>query len=168
MNSREVFTLLLNSTKLISNGGFVLDNSNNANVKFQVNFDALFQNRDKLYKRCQLRGQMVSLLVPPSQSIGAFGYLELQQLGTKNTLGLVALPVSQYISLGRLASSDSVFGHANNPFYNYLENLEGIELDEIPVGGKNFSIQYKNVLGNIQSGSDIGLYTLLLQFELFN
>ena len=42
MNSREVFTLLLNSTKLISDGGFMLDNSNNADVKYQVNFDALF------------------------------------------------------------------------------------------------------------------------------
>lgn len=168
MNSRESFTLLLLSTKSVSDGGFMLDNSNDANVKYQVNFDALFQNRDKLYKRCQVRGQMISMLVPPSSSINSMGYLELQQLGTKNTLGLVSLPISQYISLGRLASSDTVFGHSNNPQYNYLDNLEGIELDEIPVGSRNFSIQYKNVIGNLQPGADIGDYTLLLQFELFN
>ena len=108
------------------------------------------------------------MLVPPSQPIASFGFLELQQLGTKNTLGLVALPVSQYIALSRLATADPILGHSNNPIFNYLENFEGIELDEIPLGGKNFSIQYKNVLGNLQSGSDIGSYTLLLQFELFN
>lgn len=168
MNSREAFTLLLSSTKSITDGGFMLDNTNKANVKYQVNFDALFQNRDKLYKRCQVRGQMISMLVPPSSSINSMGYFELQELGTKNTLGLVSLPITQYISLGRLASGDGVFGHSNNPQYNYLDNLEGIELDEIPVGGKNFSIQYKNVLDNIQPDADIGDYTLLLQFELFN
>lgn len=166
MNTKEVFTLLLNSTKSIEQGGFMLDDSYNANVKFQVNFDALFQKRNELYKRCQIRAQMISMLVPPSQSIACFGFLDLMGLGTKNTLGCISLPISQYIALGRLASSDSVFGHSNNPFYNYLENYEGIELDEIPLGGKNFSIQFKNVLGNVSG--DVGDYTLLLQFELFN
>jgi len=168
MNSREAFTLLLLSTKSVSQGGFMLDNSSDSNTQYQVNFDALFQGRDKLYKRCNLRAQMISMLVPPSSSINSMGYLEIQRLGTKNTLGLIALPITQYISLGRLASSDTVFGHSNNPQYNYLENIDGVELDEIPVGSRNFAIQYKNVLGNIQPSADIGDYSMLLQFELFN
>lgn len=170
IDTRESFTLLLNSEKLISQGGFVLNSDTNANVKYQVNFDELFQQRDKLYKYAQIRAQLISERVSVSPLPSSIGTISIVGLGMGDSKGTDGLPILFSLNIGSpIASGDATTGYFATSFGASLGNSErGIQFTSIPFGIREFSVQFTSTTGAIQAGGNIGNYNLLIQFELYN
>lgn len=170
INTRESFTLLLNSEKLISQGGFVINSDTNANVLYRVDFDELFQQRNKLYKYAHIRGQLISERVSSSPLPSSIGNLSIMGLGLGNTDGVEGVPLIFSLNIGSpTASGDTSLGYFMTSFGASLGNSEeGTQFTSIPYGIREFSIQYTSLTGAIQAGGNLGNYNLILQFELYN
>lgn len=162
----EVFILLLNSEKTIQNGGFVLNSDTNADVLYQIDFNALFQGKNFEYKYAQLRGQIVSEKVGVSPLPNAIGFISIVGFAQKNTLGTTAAPVV----FSTLPSLDTVGGNGYYfpGFRSTLFGYEAYELCTIPQGIQNIRVQFTSLTDAIQASGNIGNYNLVLQFELYN
>lgn len=170
-DTREVFTLVLNSAKTVANGGFVLDNQTNANVLYQINFDSLFQGKNRMYKYAQLRGLLISELVSVTALPNAIGYISIVGFSQKNSLGVVASPIifNQIPTADSPIISGSMLGaYYYNGFRSTLSSYEAYELCTLPQGIQNIQVQFTSLTDAIQAGGNLGNYNLILQFELYN
>lgn len=163
--SNQVFTLVLSSDVSVSNGGFMIDNTSRANVKYQVNFDSLFENVDKKYSKCQIRAQILSQNVASSAINNATGMLILSGLGQGNSLGINGMQLLTMSPSGAGAS-----GVSTGYFYNVnsLVQTNGQQMTQIPKGTQNFAVQFMSIVDTLQASANIGAYKLLIQFELYD
>lgn len=164
--SKEVFTLVLMNDLPIANGGFMIDSTNNSNTKYQVDFGSLFQGRDRLYNKCQVRSQLISNGVVASTINSSVGVLSLVGLGSGNSLGTNGLFL-MFLN----PSASSVSGSSTGYFYAGVSSLptaNGTQLTTIPTGIREFNIVFQSVSGVIQADANMGNYRLVLQFELYD
>lgn len=163
--SKEVFTLALSSETLFSDGGFVLDSSNNSNILYQVDFNSLFNNRNKLYSKCQVRCHLISTASTTTTIDAVSGILVLQGLGSGNTLGLNG------IQLANMSPTNStVSGTLTGFFYTVstLNALNGSQVTQVPEGIRQFRIIFNSVAGTLQPNTSMPNYRITLQFELYD
>ena len=162
----QIFTLVLSSDVAISDGGFVLDSTNNCNTRYLVNFDSLFQGENRRYSKCMLRSQLISQNVASSAINNATGLLTLQGLGSANSLGINGLFLGVMVPAGAGASGVSTGYYYNGsgtiPFPN------GVQVTQIPTGIRDFYVVFTSIADTIQLNANLGNYKLVLQFELYD
>ena len=163
--SKEIFSLALTSEILVSDGGFALDTANNSNILYQVDFDSLFNNRNKIYSICQVRCHLISTASTTSTIDAVSGSLILQGLGSGNTLGLNGIQLANMFP-----TNSSVSGTLTGFFYiiNTLNSVNGSQVTQVPEGVRQFRIVYNSVAGTLQPNTSMPNYRLVLQFELYN
>lgn len=164
--SKEVFTLALSSETLFSDGGFVLDSSNNSNILYQVDFNSLFNNRNKLYSKCQVRCHLISIASTTTTIDAVSGVLVLQGLGSGNTLGINGIPLISNVS----PTNSNVSGTLTGFFYTIstLNAVNGSQVTSVPEGIRQFRIVFNSVAGTLQGNASMPNYRITLQFELYN
>lgn len=163
--AKEIFSLALTSDLSLQNGGFVLDSTNRSNVLYQVDFDSLFNNRNKIYSKCQVRCHLISTASTTSSIDSVSGSLILQGLGSGNTLGING------IQLANMSPTNSnVSGTLTGFFYTVstLATANGSQVTQVPEGVRQFRIVYNSVAGTVQATASMPSYRLVLQFELYN
>lgn len=165
--SKEVFTLNLISELSVANGGFVLDTTNNANILYQVDFDSLFNGRDKLYSKCQVRGSLISNGRGPGDLSDSTGFVILVGLGSNNSLGINGLHIVTTYPINKAQAGLSQFTG-----YSYatstLENPNGSQVSPMPTGIQQFRIQLYDPIQELLFNANMPNYTLSLQFELYD
>lgn len=161
----QVFSLVLSSDVSVSSGGFMIDNTSRANIKYQVNFDALFEGVDRKYSKCQVRAQILAQNVTSSAINNATGMLILSGLGQGNSLGVQGIQL-----LTMVPSAASASGVSTGYYYNVnsLVQSNGQQMTQIPKGTQNFSVIFMSIADTVQASANIGTYKLLIQFELYD
>lgn len=163
---KEVFTLVLCNQLTIDGGtGFALNTSNKASISYQVNFDALFNGKQKLYKKCQVRTAIISSFVAATALPNAIGSVSAVGLASGNDLGTNGLFLMNYIPSNANASGSSTGYYFNT---NVLTNLNGTQMSQVPRGVQTFSINFTNISGALQATGNVPDYRLNLQFELYD
>lgn len=164
MNGKEYFGLLLQNQLSISDGGFCLDTTSNANAVYQVDFDALFQGRGKLYNKAQVRARLISDgegQTPIENAIGTLSILGLPSvgLGTQGTYIMGLTPSPQ---------TDAGDTTATGYYYNLssMNNKNGTQVG-VPSGIQVIRVQCRSVLGTILAPGNMPDYSLYLEFELY-
>lgn len=162
---REIFSLALTSDTTLPNGGFVLDNTNRSNVLYQVDFDSLFNGRNKMYKNCQVRCQIISTASTTTTIDTVSGALILQGLGSGNSLG-----INGYQLANMSPTNSNVSGTLTGFFYTVstLAAANGTQITQVPEGVRQFRIVFNSVAGTLQATASMPSYRLVLQFELYN
>lgn len=163
----QVFTLVLSSDVLIADGGFALDTVNNCNVKYQVNFDALFQGENRKYSKCTLRAQLISQNAVTSAINNTTGLLVLQGLGSGNSLGVNGLFLATMAPVSATVSGGTASGY----YYNGVGTIPypvSTQVTQIPTGVRDFSVVFTSIAGAIQANANLPNYKLILQFELYD
>jgi hypothetical protein len=162
----EIFTLILNTAVPISAGGFFISStSTKANSTFQVDFDALFQGRGHLYKKCRVKPYFIS----NSQANSTISSNINEVLGVVNLIGLSSthnLGINGIMICTTFPRSTGIVGQANSHYLvnNWLTNIYGSEI-QVPTSKQNIGIQFIKNDGSLMIS--IPDYLLTLQFELF-
>lgn len=161
-HTREVFTLVLDSDEAY------FDQYSGA--RYEVNFDALFQGREKFYKRCAVRGNWITDRILETQLGNVVGFLEISGLLSGHLHGDSAYPLLILYP----SPSMNFTGNPTQNIYetgtgelNSLENEHGIQTMSVPSGVRRFFVQETSVANNSISEYMAG-YKLVLQFELYN
>lgn len=169
-NSKEVFTLFLRETD-----GYVSD----ARVIFEVNYDALFNGRDKLYRKCQVRGNWMTTGITATQINNLVGVLELQGclsgylLGDSNYPLLCIIPLPTSDSGGGIDGENIYASYHTSytgvlPIMNSLNQKDGLQTTNIPSGIQRITLNQTSVADNLLIGYTPGNFVTILQFELYN
>lgn len=165
--SKEVFTLNLISELSEQNGGFMINSTNNANILYEVDFDSLFNGRDKLYSKCQVRGSLISNGRGSGSLDDSTGFVILVGLGSNNSLGINGLHIVTTYPINKQEAGLSQFVG-----YSYatstLQNPNGSQVSPIPTGIKQFRIQLYDPIQELLFNANMPNYTLSLQFELYD
>lgn len=163
--AKEIFSLALTSDTTLQSGGFVLDSTNRSNVLYQVDFDSLFNNRNKIYSKCQVRCHLISTASTTTSIDSVSGALILQGLGSGNTLGINGIQLANMFP-----TNSNVSGTLTGFFYtiNTLSSENGSQVTQVPEGVRQFRIVYNSVAGTLQATASMPSYRLVLQFELYN
>lgn len=165
--TREVATLNLISELTVANGGFALDTTNNANILYQVDFDSLFNGRDKLYSKCQVRGSLVSNGRGSGDLSDSTGFVILVGLGSNNSLGINGIHIVTTYPINKQEAGLSQFVG-----YSYatstLMNPSGSQVSPIPSGIRQFRIQLYDPIQELLFNANMPNYSLILQFELYD
>jgi hypothetical protein len=162
----EIFTLNLNTNVSISAGGFFISStSTKANSTFQVDFDALFQGRGHLYKKCRVKANLIS----NSQANSTISSTINEVLGVINLIGLSSthnLGINGILIGTTFPRSTGVTGTANSHYLvnNWFTNIYGAEI-QVPTSKQNIGIQFIKNDGTLMIS--VPDYLLTLQFELF-
>jgi len=162
---KEVFTLLLGNQLTLSTGtGFALNNNNRAAVQYQVNFDSLFNGKNKLYKKCQVRTAIISDNVAIATLDKASGSIFATGLVSGNDLGTQGLFLMNYS-----ASNSNVSGSSTGYFLNtsVFDNANGTQMNAVPTNVQTFTVNFTNISGALQATANVPDYRLALQFELY-
>jgi hypothetical protein len=167
MPESQIYQLFLSSKT-----GFpgLLDNTNSANVSYQVDWDAFFQRQQYNYKYCRLRVKYVSNASTSLSYQSNGSVLVAQGLASaytsKNTVGL---------PLGLITCEQGVNAGANDRGYLLCDTTQesGLQIN-IPSGNQQFFLQiWRDGYGCIGSAQDV-LYlyyadwSCILTFELYN
>lgn len=157
---REIFTLGLSSEKLLSQGGFAVNNTSRANITYQIDWNALFQGRENEYEKCYVRGALISNNMAQTSLDDVTGYLGVVGLSDTHRAGLNAT----YICL---LNPDNSSATGTTGFYYYNGSLQqpyGSEIN-IPKNISQIQVQFLSETGNLLTIA-IAQYFLVLQFEL--
>lgn len=164
--SKEVFTLNLISELSEANGGFMIDSTNNSNILYEVDFDALFNGKNKFYSKCQLRGSLISNGRGPGDLSDSTGFIILVGLGSINSLGINGIHVCTTYPINKSEAGLSQFVG-----YSYaastIQNPNGTQI-LIPNGIRQFRIQYYDPIQELLFNANMPNYSLILQFELYD
>jgi hypothetical protein len=162
--AREYYGLLLQNQLSVSQGGFCLDTTSNANAIFQVNFDALFQGRGNLFNKCQVRGRLVSDGLGETPVQNALGFVSIIGLPSSSfgTNGTYILPLnpSPQTDAGDLEQTGYYFSNSS------MSNRNGTQVS-IPTGIRQIQVQFRSVAGSLHVAGNIPDYSLYLEFELY-
>ena len=162
----ETFVLSLKNTLDLTSGGFCIDSTSNS-AKYQINFDTLFNNRHRLYKKCQVRCVLISGIKPNDFLPATIGSLNITGLSTQNSLGTSGLQV-----LSNLLPQTATFGTSStgNYFFNRstLTDANGVQLCSIPYGTQVIQVNFLSIVGVLLNASDIPDYSLELFFEMYD
>lgn len=162
----ETFTLALTSDKSVQNGGFMINDSDKYNIQYQVNFDALFQGKNREYSKAQVRIQFISNLILANTSYSStLGSLQLTGLTSVNSLGANGLYLSIYYP-----TNGNMTGLSGGPYYNIstLSFKNGTQVATIPTGIREFNVLFTTIGGLKQTGIAPPNYRMVLQFELYD
>lgn len=160
MSKKEIFNLYLASY----NSSICLNASTLYNCLYMINFDALFNGKNLLYRNCAVR---CSLLTNNNTQVAigsATGNLVLRGLPVKNTLGIDVI----YLCQLNPSSTVNVGGGSNAGFYygiSTLDQIHGTPMG-VPIGTQQFRVQFLNEAASGFITALEGEYHLLLQFEL--
>lgn len=165
-NTKEVFTLLL-----ISSRDGTVDPNNSASVSYMVNFDSLFQGREKLYKRCIVRSNWTTGGITATTVNNTVGVLEIQGLFSGNLLGDSSHPLLFIYPFNSASAGTGGFYFQTTSNFNTvplmgLNTAVGVETT-IPSGIRRFLINELSVVGNSLSTYTTD-YSVIIQFELYN
>lgn len=162
-HTREVFTL-----RLIPNEGYV---DYAYGIRYEVNFDALFQDKQKFYKHCAVRGNWMTDLYFPTQIQNTVGFLEITGLLSGYLHGDPSYPLlvmsPRPTPLFTVDNPNGYIYETGEGVLNSLENEHGLQTTSIPSGVRRFTVLETSVADNsiVAYGS---LFELILQFELYN
>jgi hypothetical protein len=162
---KEVFTLILSNQLDLTTNGFALNATNKASVLYQVDFGALFNGKDKMYKKCQLRMALMTNNLSASSIALSTGSILITGLASGNDLGVNGLFVANYAPSNATAS-----GSGSTGYYlptNTLLNTNGTQMNQIPTGIRQFNVNFLNLSGALQPTANIPDYRMVLQFELY-
>ena len=168
----ETFTLALISDKAVSDGGFMVNNSNLYNIKYQVDFDALFQGKNREYSKAQVRVQLITNTFNTNTTSFAkvIGGISLTGLTATNSLGTTGLFLTTYYP-----TNGTMTGLTNGGAYLNISTLSfrnGTQVNTIPTGVREFNVQFSSVGGTTQiklpGENDMPNYRMILQFELYD
>lgn len=162
---KEVFTLILCNQLDLTENGFCLNTTNNASALYQVNFDSLFNGKQKLYNKCQLRVALVTNPIAAATLDKAVGSIYITGLTSGNDLGTNGLFVCNYNPSNASASGSSTGYYLPNNFY---QNTNGTQMNQVPTGVRNFNVNFVNITGDLQPTANVPDYRMALQFELYD
>lgn len=162
---KEVFTLLLGNQLTLSTGtGFALNNTNRAAVQYQVNFDSLFNGKNKLYKKCQVRTSIITDNVAVATLDKASGSIFATGLVSGNDLGTNGLFLMNYYPSNSNVSGSSTGYYLNKTVFN---NANGTQMNAVPSGVQTFTVRFTNISSALQATANVPDYRIALQFELY-
>jgi hypothetical protein len=161
----ETFTLLLNNTLDLTEGGYCIDTTLNSRAKYQVNFDSLFNQRQRFYKKCQVRYELASEYKASTALQNVIGGIYVTGLSTQNTLGAYGLPIANLL-LPQISSAVQAGGW----FYNIrnTSDTNGVQLCSIPSGIQDIQVNFVSVLDVPLQGGNIPNYQLKLFFQFYD
>jgi hypothetical protein len=162
---KEVFTLILSNQLDLTINGFALNATNKASVVYQVDFNALFNGKDKMYNKCQLRMALMTNNLAASSIALATGSILITGLASGNNLGTNGLFVANYTPANANASGSSTGYYLPT---NALLNTNGTQMNQIPTGIRQFNVNFVNLSGALQPSANIPDYRMVLQFELYD
>lgn len=166
---RRTYTLFLNT-----NTGFpnLTSNESTANVKWFVNWDALFSGDNYKYKNCSVRMHLVGEKNVTQETSAISGVLVAnfgQAFSGKNIPGVVLAPIELTRSIDSSVTSNTG-GYIQ---INTLANAFGQNIN-MPVGANEFNLQmWRNGYGSNGDAENILVtntvpYYVIFQFELYN
>jgi len=162
----ETFVLVLRNTLNLTNGGYCIDTTVNSKATYQINFDTLFNNRQRFYKKCQIRCSLKSSIKPNQFLQNTVGIVSLVGLGSNNTLGANGLPILPVL----FPQSATFIGSTDTYFYTRgtLCNSNGVQLCSIPYGVQNIQVVFSDMVNAVLPSADIPDYELELYFEMYD
>jgi hypothetical protein len=161
----ETFILVLNNTLDLTEGGYCIDTTLNSRAKYQVNFNSLFNQRQRLYKKCQVRYELLSEYKGNTPLQNVVGGIYITGLSTQNTLGAYGLPIANVL-LPQISSAVEADGW----FFNNRSTTDtnGVQLCSIPSGTQVIQVNFMSVLDVPLEGGNIPNYQLKLYFEFYD
>jgi hypothetical protein len=162
---KEVFTLILCNQLDFTTNGFAVNATNKASVLYQVDFGALFNGKDKMYNKCQLRASLMTNNVAAAGLSLATGSIIITGLASGNDLGTNGLFITNYTPSNANASGSSTGYYLPT---NALLNTNGTQMNQVPSGIRQFNVNFVNLNGALQPTANVPDYRMVLQFELYD
>jgi hypothetical protein len=161
----ETFILILNNTLDLTEGGYCIDTTLNSKAKYEVNFNSLFQQRQRFYKKCQVRYELISEYKASTLLPNVIGGIYIAGLSTQNTLGAYGLPV-----VNNLQPQTSAAVQSGGWFFNNrnISDVNGVQLCSIPSGTQVIQVNFVSVLDVPLQPGNIPNYQLKLFFEFYD
>lgn len=165
MSESETFILVLRNTLDLTKGGYCIYTTLNSKAKYQVNFDTLFNNRQRFYKKCQVRYLLTSNRLTSTPLGNVVGGIYITGLSMQNTLGAYGLPICNL-----LFPQNSAAVETGGYFFNRssLTDVNGVQLCSIPYGTQVIGVDFVSVLDVLLQGGNIPDYDLELHFEFYD
>ena len=161
---KEVFTIILCNQLDLTTNGFAVNATNKASVLYQVDFGALFNGKDKMYSKCQLRISLMTNNLASANLSLASGSIMITGLASGNDLGTNGLFVANYTPSNANASGSSTGYYLPT---NGLTTTTGTQMNQIPSGVRQFNVNFVNLNGALQPTANVPDYRMVLQFELY-
>lgn len=162
---REVFCLSLYSA---SSRGYVINSDLYGATQYSINWDALFNGRNKLYKSCYVRVRLTGNGdIARSSVTNATGVVSLVGLSSSRTVGneiqgLVIAPLSFVLSGGVSATETG--------YYIIVDTTTSQCPPQTtpPQGISPLTILMAQENGNVMANSNLSPYYISICFELFD
>lgn len=162
---REVFCLSLYSA---STRGYVIDTTLYGATQYSVNWDALFNGRNKMYKSCFVRARIVGNgEIAKSSIANATGVVSLVGLTSSRTIGnelqgLVIAPLN--------FSAASVISATETGYYLNIDTTASLCAPQTtpPQGVSPITLLFSQENGSTMANANMSPYYVTLCFELFD
>lgn len=162
---REVFSLFLYSA---SSRGYVIDSTNYGATQYSVNWDALFNGRNKMYKSCYVRIRMIGNGDIARNSVAnATGTVSLVGLSSSRTFGnemqgLVVAPFNY--------GSSSVISATENGYFITIDTTTSNTPPQTvpPQGISPLTVLMSQENGSVMANANLSPYSITIFFELFD
>lgn len=162
MSSREIFNLVVYSA---STKPYVEYNGALNSCRYRIDWDTLFQGKNKFYKNCFVRMHCVGRNVIAVDTIAnGIGQISIVGLGynkswSPDTAGLVLSDVEISPALPIID---------NTGYYINTSTLDSVVAPQIspPQGISSITVQFTLASGALMAAANLSNYTLALYFEL--
>ena len=162
MSSREIFNLVVYSNSTLP---YVEDKTLKSSTRYRIDWDTLFQGRNKFYKNCIVRCHCVGRTVIAVDSVAnGIGQISVVGLGynrswSPDTAGLV---------LSDVEVSEALPVTSGTGYYINASTLDSVVAPQIspPQGISSLTVRFTLATGAPMAEANLSHYTLALYFEL--